>query len=62
MTTPPYARRALEAKMAICQDLLTHFKEDQERLLSLLADYTGGTRHPIVEAQSALTSGPVSMR
>lgn len=50
MTTPPHTRHALEAQMAICQDLLTHFKKDQENFLSLLAKYTSGNRDQLYVA------------
>lgn len=50
MTTPPHTRRALEAQMAICQDLLTHFKKDRDDLRNLLAGYAGGTWQSIYAA------------
>ncbi len=50
MKTPPHTRRTLDAQIAICQDLLNHFKNDQENLLSLIANPTGGSMQPLYVA------------
>jgi len=47
MIDPPFPREALAEQMTLCQDLLTHFKEDQERLLSHLDDWWAAKRQGV---------------